>query len=187
MINKIILYLKNKKIKIKENDIFEFLKIYNRWPKQYSWGQPSIEVINAFGEPHQFELFDSNNILNFNQFIKYYNNGFTFVLSNILDFNSNLRELESNINNIIGGKINGNFYFGKGRLIGLPSFPNHYHNYHVIVKQIYGECIWKIEDKTRQVKQGEIVYIKPLQKHQVVESKNSKLSLTINLNLGING
>lgn len=186
IINEIISYLKNKKINLKEKDILNFLKIYNRWPKKYLWGQPSIEIINAFGEPHQFKLFDSNQNLLFEQFIKYYNNGFTFVLSNILDLNEDLRELENYVDDLVGGKINGNFYFGKGALNGLPSFPTHHHTYHVIVKQIYGRCIWEIDGGKIQLKENDILYIEPFKKHQVIESKGFKLSLTLNINLGVN-
>ena len=71
------------------------------------------------------------------------------------------------------------FYFSKPGQI--PSFPYHKHDYDVIVKQIYGEALWKVENKEFILKPKDTCIIPKNTYHQVLSKNENKLSLTINI------
>ncbi len=171
--------VKSVSINLKENDIFNILKNRKRWPYRYPWGQASIEII-AENEYLVSDLFfKSDGYFDFERWKKYYDLGFTSIISNVLDLNEDLRLLNKKLTEHTGLVINGNFYFSKpGR---RASFSYHNHEYDVIAKQIYGEADWKIDEKIYHLKAGNTCIIPKNVYHQVLNKENDKLSLTINI------
>ena len=116
-------------ISLEEEDIFNFLRITRRWPPKYSWGQPSIEIITQYVDCHQpfFDWSDGHFV--FDEWKKYYDSGFTTIMSNVLDLNIELRSLRDKIFQYTGTYINGNFNVGSGSTKHRVSFDPHEHNY----------------------------------------------------------
>ena len=48
ILNKILNLVDNHNILLNENDILNLLKMTNRWPIKYFWGQPTIEIISQW-------------------------------------------------------------------------------------------------------------------------------------------
>ena len=164
-------------ISLTEDDIFNFLRIKNRWPVEYYWKQPTIEIITEYGGG--YSIFDSSGRFLFDEWKKYYDSGFTSIISNVLDLTPELRKLSEKIFQFLGIEISANFYFTKGSTNHRISFPHHSHNYHVIVKPIYGKSKWVLGEKSFIPEQSFIV--PAWTQHSVCECKEKKLSMTINL------
>jgi len=167
-------------INLNENDILNFLKIKYRWPSKYSWGQSTIQIISQFGTNDSTEFFDLNGCFIYEKWIEFYNLGFTTTIGNVLDLNHQLRELQEKIFVYTGTRINGNFYFCSGSTKHRVSFPSHKHDYHVIVKPIYGKSKWKISGKDVELSEKTLL-VPSEQEHYVYECVNKKLSLTLNI------
>jgi mannose-6-phosphate isomerase-like protein (cupin superfamily) len=182
MQNEILLSIKkeleNLNILLTEDDVFNFLKNEKRWPFKYICGQPSVEIIDNFGCKQSFFI-KKNGYLNFEEWKKTYDLGFTTIISNILDLNEELRYIDNFLKMKTGKEVNGNFYFSiPGQ---LPSFSMHSHSYEVFVKQIYGETDWIIGSQKFTLKPQQTTFIPKGENHQVISKFNKKLSLTINL------
>ncbi len=180
VLNNLLNLIDNHSLNITEYDVFNFLKIRTRWPIRYSWNQPSVEIITQFNHVSQSNFFDSDGYLIYDEWIKYYKMGFTTIISNVLDLNGELRDLQNKILKYTGTKINGNFYFSSGSLDHRVSFDSHTHNYHVILKPIYGKSKWKISEKEFETSEKSFI-IKSGEYHQVTECGTKKLSLTLNI------
>jgi len=167
-------------INLTEKDIINFLKIKKRWPYKYTWGQPSVEIIpNQTTNNQNILFYDIDGYLNFERWEYFYNLGFTTIISNVLDLNDDLRFLQKKITEETGLGINGNFYFSKpGK---KASFDAHKHEYNVLVKQIYGQSKWKINEETFIMEPQNSCIIPKNSIHQVIDKNENKLSLTINL------
>ena len=166
-------------INLNEKDILNFLKIKRRWPYRYPWGQPSIEIISENEALASKEFFGVDSYFIFEQWHRYYDLGFTTIISNVLDLNSDLRTLNKRLSDHTGLSINANFYFSKpGR---RASFDKHNHEYDVIVKQIYGKSHWIIDDKEFVLKSKDTCVIPKDVYHKVINKNENKLSLTINI------
>ena len=180
VLEKIYQIILDHKINLTEDDVLNFLQMRYRWPINYPWGQPSVEIISEFGGNSTGEFFTSSGKFLFDTWKKYYDLGFTTILSNVLDLTPELRSLSDKIFYYTGSNINGNFYLSKGSSDHRVSFPPHTHDYNVIVKPIYGDCKWKL---------GEEVFKNPQQSfmipagmsHCVYECLERKLSLTLNI------
>lgn len=171
--------VKSSNIDLTENDVLNFLKIRRRWPIRYSDGQPSVEIISNTEKNISILFFNFDSFLNYNEWKKFYDLGYTSIISNIFDLTDELRNLNEKLINATGCNINGNFYFSK---VGqIPSFDYHKHEYDVIVKQIYGSSEWKIDGKTFIMKAKDTCIIPKNTLHQVLDKKENKLSLTINI------
>lgn len=175
LINEIV---QQKNINLKEEDILNFLKMNTRWPKFYKSGQPSVEIISNYGQNKNF-FFDDELIFDYNKWFKFYELGYTTIISNILDLTEELRELREFLNNKIGTKIDGNFYFSRPGQ--KPSFEDHKHPYDVIVKQIYGKAKWKVNGNVIDLYPQNTIIIPRNILHSVIEKNEIKLSLTLNL------
>ena len=171
--------IKNIKIVLEEEDLLNFLKIEKRWPVKYSWNQPSVEIIDNLGNLQNNFIFNYNGYLDFNYWFEMYSLGYTTIISNVLDLNEDLRNLQKIIKIKTGMKINGNFYFSKTGQ--NPSFDEHTHPYDVIVKQIYGSAHWRVNNEEFILNPQESILIKKNTKHQVFFQKEKKLSLTLNI------
>ena len=167
-------------INLIEKDIINFLKIKKRWPYKYTWGQPSVEIIpNQTTNNQNILFYDIDGYLNFERWEYFYNLWFTTIISNVLDLNDDLRFLQKKITEETGLDVNGNFYFSKpGK---KASFDAHKHEYNVLVKQIYGQSKWKINEETFIMEPQNSCIIPKNSIHQVIDKNENKLSLTINL------
>jgi len=171
--------VKSSNIDLTEEDVLNFLKIRRRWPIVYPGGQPSVEIINNTETNSSVYFFNVDSYLNYEAWKKFYDLGFTSIISNIFDLTDQLRELNQKLIYATGCNINGNFYFSK---VGqTPSFNYHSHNYNVIVKQIYGVSDWKIKDKLYTLKPKDTCIIPKNVLHKVISKNENKLSLTINI------
>jgi mannose-6-phosphate isomerase-like protein (cupin superfamily) len=180
MLNNLKEIIKNTNINISEEDIFNFLKIKYRWPYLYSWRQSSVEFIDFNGNNYKEDIYTVDGYLDFNSWLIKYNLGFTSIISNVLDLNNELRNLQEKLFLETGKKVNANFYVNVGSS-KKPSFDHHNHPYDVIVKQLYGETTWKLEEEIIKVKKDDTLIIPKLTNHSVVLNNSKKLSLTINL------
>ena len=166
-------------INLSEKEILNYLLISKRWPFRYPWGQPSVEILCENEHLESKDFFDINSFFNFEKWIKYYDLGFTTIISNVLDLNSDLRKLNERLTDQTGLLINGNFYLSKpGR---RASFEKHNHPYDVIVKQIYGTSQWIVDEKEIFLKPKDTCIIPKNVYHQVINKNENKLSLTINI------
>lgn len=181
IINELSYFLKNYKINITEDDIFNLLKITNRWPYQYHHGCPSVEIICEWMSNYRDEFYDLSGKFNFERWKKKYDDGFTTILSDVLDLNEELRFLQNKLSEISGKSTQANFYFSKGTDKHRVSFNHHNHDYDVFVKIIYGKCKFKLDQEYFDCKSGDVIYIPSGTYHSVVECTDKKLSLTINL------
>ena len=83
-------------VNMTEQDMFDCLSIKRRFPllmKHIGWDRPcvSVEVITGYGSKISHEFFDAHGYLIFDEWKKYYDLGFTTVVSNVLDLTSELR------------------------------------------------------------------------------------------------
>lgn len=168
----------NWKIKLSEKDILNFLKNKKRWPMKYPWGEFSIAFINNLGTKQSL-FFDQEGYLDFNRWLNYYEKGYTCIIHNVLDLNEDLRKLDNYLKDKIGTEINANFYISKPGQ--RASFFPHSHNYPVIVKQIYGNTTWIINDNKVVLKPQKTILIPIQTTHEVISNDQNRLSLTINI------
>ncbi len=176
--DKFIGILKNKKVNLTEEDVLERILDRFRWPIQYPWGQPSIEAINKDGSKHR-DFFYRDGYIDPEKCIKCYEQGYTLILSNITGFNKDIWIIQQLLNKNFQRNINCNFYFGNGNK--SVSFDKHQHGYPVIVKNIYGNAKWIIDEKEVILKDQDVIWIDKFTDHQVVEISDAKLSMTCNI------
>tara|TARA_R100001126_G_scaffold1645_2_gene1652 strand:+ start:92 stop:649 length:558 start_codon:yes stop_codon:yes gene_type:complete len=170
-------------LNISEKEVLNHLKNTKRWPQSYPWGQSSVEIINNIGTQSanffKAHVYTNQCYLDFDKWYRYYDLGYTTIISNVFDLNDGLRELSHKLTDMTGMLLNGNFYFSKPGQIA--SFNGHTHNYNVIVKQIYGESKWVVGDKDINLKPQKALIVPSMSVHKVVTKMNKKLSLTINI------
>jgi len=171
--------VKSINLNLTEEDIFNFLKISKRWPIRYPWGQHSVEILCNNEHLECMHFFNINSYLNFNEWKRFYDLGFTSIISNVLDLNEELRLLNKKLTENTGLEINGNFYFSKPGQ--RASFDSHHHEYDVIVKQIYGTAEWQVNNQFFTLSPSETCIIPKNVVHQVLNKNKNKLSLTINI------
>jgi len=170
--------LKTKVINISEDDILERLLDRMRWPVLYPWNQPSVEAINEDGSKHN-DFFWKDGYLDSEKCIKCYEEGYTLILSAIQGFSKDTWILHQGLKNFYNLPINCNFYFGNGKK--SVSFKKHSHHYPVIVKNIYGQSKWILEEKEVIVKDNDFIWFDKFIDHQVIEINQPKLSMTCNI------
>ena len=170
----------NHEISLTEDDIHGFLQMYMRWPLKYMSGQPSVEILPEYGGNSKGNFFDHEGIFLYDRWRRCYDAGFTTILSNILDLTPQLRELSDKIFPYVGRHISGNFYFSPGTTNKRVSFPPHDHNYHVVVKPIYGKATWQINGEVFKNSTRSII-IPAGASHSVNECPDKRLSLTLNI------
>jgi hypothetical protein len=181
----------NHRILLTENDILEFLKIRNRWPYQYYHEIDDIHKVLSHRCPVQCigyndvpicdEFYDKRGRFIFDSWKKFYDLGFTTMISEVLDLTEELRDLEKKIREIIGINFGANFYFSKGQISNTPSSWNHHnHSYDVVVKSIYGKSIWKIGEDVVELENTSVGIFSGTY-HSVISCPEKRLSLTINL------
>ena len=166
--------IKEHEITLDEDGILDLLQIKYRWP------EPALEVINQCQKKSD-GFFDSRGYVYYEKWKRLYDLGFTSLLSNIMDLTAELRSLDDKLFEYKGSETNANMYLSAGTTKHRASFDPHNHDYHVIVKPIYGTCTWVINGKSQEVDPSDVLIIPAGTMHSVVENKEPRLSLTMNL------
>ena len=166
--------IKEHEITLDEDGILDLLQIKYRWP------EPALEVINQCQKKSD-GFFDSRGYVYYEKWKRLYDLGFTSLLSNIMDLTAELRSLDDKLFEYKGSETNANMYLSAGTTKHRASFDPHNHDYHVIVKPIYGTCTWLINGKSQEVDPSDVLIIPAGTMHSVVENKEPRLSLTMNL------
>jgi len=181
-------WLTQTKISITEEEILNFLKIKKRWPKEFYHQNicSSIAIINYFGWNTNLiyrdgMLFDGNGYLDYDKFINYYNQGFSFMLIDILDLTDELRNIQSFFELEFGTSVKGNLYINGNLTSGNNSFDNHQHDYDVFVKQLYGSADWLVNNSSLSLTQNDTICIPKFTNHSVTKRSKKRASLTIDL------
>jgi len=173
-------FLKSKKINLTEENILDRLLDRYRWPKIYPiYNQPSIEAIREDGEKDQ-DFFWKDDYLDSEKCIKRYEEGYTLIFSKVNGFCKDTWIFHQLLFNTFKKECNCNFYFGNGKK--SVSFDKHNHYYPVIVKNIFGESKWIIDEKEIILKDQDCIGFDEFIDHQVVEINSPKLSMTCNIN-----
>ena len=166
--------IKEHAITLDEDGILDLLQIKYRWP------EPALEVINQCQKKSD-GFFDSRGYVYYERWKRLYDLGFTSLLSNIMDLTAELRSLDNKLYEYKGSETNANMYLSAGTTKHRASFDPHNHDYHVIVKQIYGTCTWIINGKSQEANPSDVLIIPAGTMHSVAENKEPRLSLTMNL------
>ena len=161
-------------ISLTEEEMLDLLQIKYRWP------EPAIEVINQVGNTSN-GFFDQRKFLIYERWKRLYDLGFTTLMSNVMDLTSELRSLDDKLYEYKGSETNANLYFSSGTTIKRPSFDPHNHDYHVIVKPIYGSCVWEVNGEQYIADPDGVLILPSGTMHSVVENREPRLSLTINM------
>tara|TARA_R110000751_G_scaffold52480_1_gene114388 strand:+ start:3664 stop:4254 length:591 start_codon:yes stop_codon:yes gene_type:complete len=172
------------KVSLTEEEMLNLLQIKYRWSTTAHIGgypatkAPSVVLLDVFANKQMY-FFDHDGYLDYDKWKKYYDLGFTMILSNVFDLTPQLRKLHELVRNRMGASVNANFYFANGK--NHTSFPPHTHFYPVVVKQIYGKGYWLIDNKKTTLKSQEALYVLRNKYHSVPKCTGPRLSLTINL------
>ena len=156
--------LQNLAVNLTEDNMLEKLLDSKRWPKQYLSGQPSVEAIIEDGTKHQ-EFFGDDG----------------YLLSEKCIECNDVWIIQQLLNTQFQTDININIYMGNGKK--SISFGKHQHDYAVIVKNIYGESTWMIDNVEQKLKDQDVIWFDKNINHQVLEITSPKLSLTCNIDL----
>jgi len=167
-------------VNLTEDDVLDRLADRFRWPKTYPWGQPTIEVIKEDAKTHQ-DFFLEDGFIDSNKCIKYYQDGYTLIISHIGWLNKETRKVKNELDNFFDLSINCNFYFGTGKK--TTSFTPHSHTYDVLVKNIYGSSLWVLNKQEVTLDKQKVLYFPKGVEHTVIKIMDKKLSMTCNLAL----
>lgn len=194
-IKKFVDYVKETTIDITEEMMFDWLKIRKRWPQdstdhRFRGLMPtfseSVCVLTNIGvKTFSFYSTHINTglYLDFDKWFWFHERGYLSTISDVLDLNSDLRDIEEKGREILGFNPHANFYFARKSRVDqtTPSFAPHEHPYPVVVKQIYGESLWLLNGKRFILEPQEAIYVPRNTQHAVLENSTDKLSLTINI------
>ena len=172
--------LQNLAVNFTEDNMLERLLDSKRWPKQYLSGQPSVEAILEDGTKHQ-QFFGDDGYLLSEKCIECYEEGHTLILSAVGGISKDVWIIQQLLNTQFKTDININIYMGNGKK--SISFGKHNHDYAVIVKNIYGESTWMIDNVEQKLKDQDVIWFDKNINHQVLEITSPKLSLTCNIDL----
>ena len=168
-------------VNVTEDDIL--LRIIDkwRWPRQYPWGDHSIEVINEDGRKSNdiYEDGPEGGYLDSYKCIDRYNEGKTLILGSAQWLFKDTKKISDFLDEVHQYHCNINFYFGKGTK--STSFKSHSHDYAVLVKNIYGESDWIINNQKMSLSKQDVICFEHGTPHEVVQIHKPKLSMTCNL------
>ena len=167
-------------IDINESMILERLRDRYRWPKFYNSNCPTVErIIGEDGLKSQDFFSEVDDYLQPEKLIKFYNEGYTLVISGVQYLFNDIATITDKISNRFGVEINSNMYMSKGSKI--VSYPYHDHDYAVIIKNIQGRSRWKIDGNEYELRDQNVFFIDKFKWHNVEEIYDFKLSITFNL------
>lgn len=161
-------------INITDEQLFDLMQIKHRWPKG------SVEVINQSARSSD-RFYCEDRFLIFKEWKRLYDMGFTSILCNVLDLTRELRDLDEKLLEVKGSYTNANLYFSNGTKEHRVSFPQHKHDYHVVVKSIYGKTVWQVANKILTLNPGDVFILPVDTPHAVVDTPEPRLTLTINV------
>lgn len=166
-------------------DVKERLQDRYRWPKYYTENQESIwsrknqATIKILLENQEYEdVFEPDDYVDWKKVIKMYDAGHTIILSRVEYLFLDIAKI-TNLLNAEYGEVTANLYAGKGTK--TVSFESHDHNYNVIVKNVSGKSIWKIDENEYFLDDQASIYFKANTMHCVTQIIEPKLSITFNL------
>jgi len=160
-------------LELSADSILESFEDIDRWPSHYLNGQQTVDVIDV--DPRS--LYRSDGYLNKDLVIEYYNRGHTLVVARVDLLTKELRKFSNLIPSDIFLCIN--IYMSKGK--SVISFPEHNHDYDVLVKNVRGSSAWIVNNQKIVLDNQNILCLPKYTNHQVVEIYEPKLSLTCNL------
>lgn len=166
--------VKEHNVTLSEDQLFDLMQIRHRWPKG------SVEVINQSSRSSD-RFYCEDRFLIFNEWKRLYDMGFTSILCNVLDLTKELRELDEKLLKVKGSYTNANLYISSGTRDHRVSFPLHTHDYHVVVKGIYGTTLWQVGDQIVKLHPGEVFMLPVETPHAVIETPEPRLTLTLNV------
>lgn len=188
-IQKFIEYVDSLSIDFTEDDCLDILKIKKRWgllnhaggnlfpTGVYSSITPYVEMMNNIGEKSWHHLYDIERFLDFDKFKHLYDEGYAFVITDMLDISEDFRNIYQYGLNILGATVHGNLYFSKG--LQRPSYGNHTDLYDILIKNIYGESVFVIGQETKIIDKQQTLFIEKDIEHRVDSVNSKRLSLTI--------
>jgi hypothetical protein len=160
------------------DSIIERLHDKYRWPIQYSDGLNSVEMINS-NQEKETNFYDEEGYIISQKVIDLYNEGYTFILSKCQYLFNDVKIISDILSEFYGFQIQSNIYFSKG--IKSISFPTHSHSYDVLVKNVCGKSLWKIENKEEILESMDVFFLERKTKHEVIKIYEPKISITYNL------
>jgi len=178
IIDDLIAEIDSKTINLEEKDIIERLIDRHRWPYKYHTGHPTLERIDAAGEKWQ-DFYLPDGWPDVNKVLNYYDSGYTFILSGVQNLNSQVLEITNILEHFFQANVNANMYLGKGT--SSISFPRHQHEYHVLVKNVFGDSGWIINQRYQKLQKQDSIFIPAHTDHQVIEIFNIKATITFNI------
>jgi mannose-6-phosphate isomerase-like protein (cupin superfamily) len=180
-LNNLVQFIYNTKLNVHESLVLERVRDRYRWPKFYNTGCPTLErIINKNGDKTQDFFSSFDNFIVYEDFLKFYKEGYTFILSGVQYLFEDIAVITDKMSVIFGVEINSNMYISKG--IKSISFPYHDHDYSVIVKNVQGKSLWTIDDKEYVLEKQNVFYIEKNKWHCVKQIIEPKISITFNLN-----
>jgi hypothetical protein len=177
-INELTTLINGKEVNLKEQDIIEKLIDRHRWPFRYHTGHPTLERIDNTGEKWQ-DFYSADGWPDVDKVLDYYNTGFTFILSGVQNLNSQVLEITKELEKFFKTNVNANMYIGKGT--SSISFPRHQHDYHVLVKNVFGSSGWIIDKTYIKLQEQNSLFIPAYTDHQVIEIFDVKATITFNI------
>ena len=173
--------IKDIKVNLSEEIVLERLHDRLRWPKIYQhFNQPSIEAILEDGSKTQ-DFFCDDGYIDAEKCIKKYQEGYTLIFSQVGSFCRDTLLIQNILKEKFKKHVWCNFYLGNGRK--SVSFKKHRHEYAVVVKNIFGQSKWIINEQPIILKNQEVIYFGKDIDHQVVEINNAKMSMTCSIDL----
>lgn len=149
-----------------------------RWPFRYYSGQPTVEIILEDGIKTDC-IFSADGYVDPNQVLKYYEDGYTVLLSRIQTLHPDIINLAHIVNKYCNLEVNMNIYFGKG--LSSVSFPKHTHEYPVLVKSVQGSSEWLIDNKNITLDGQKVIFFDKNIEHEVIKINSPKITITCNL------
>ena len=102
------------KVSLTEEEMLNLLQIKYRWSTTAHIGgypptkAPSVVLLDVFANKQMY-FFDHDGYLEYDKWKKYYDLGFTMILSNVFDLTPQLRKLHERVRNRMGASVNANF------------------------------------------------------------------------------
>lgn len=171
-------FIQSKNLKITEKDIIDRITDRHRWPIRYHTGAPSVERMLHDGAKLQ-DFFFPDGWINSQRAVELYVEGYTFIYSGVQYLFPEITEISNEFGKRFKKPMEANLYLSRGTK--SVSFPNHNHEYHVIVKNIFGSALWSLDGEDFILKDQEALYIPQNSYHQVKEIYDKKASLTFNI------
>lgn len=171
-------YISSKKLNITEKDIVDRITDRHRWPIRYHTGAPSVERMLPDGGKLQ-DFFKHDGWIDSQRAVELYVEGYTFIYSGVQYLFPEIKDISNEFAKTFGYSMEANLYLSRGHK--SISFPAHQHDYHVIVKNIFGKSLWLNDGEEIIVENQDAIYIPKFGTHQVKEIYDKKASITFNI------